>query len=90
MEQENKNADIWLHGNTKEEMQKIFIEEFIRKGSRVLKDKEDGHFIRHFDQQDKNVLTQLYYVLNFDPDNCHKFIQDGLEKYIDYRGRKIT
>ena len=64
MVRENNNADIWLHGNTKEEMQKIFIEEFIRKGSKVLKDKEDGLFIRHFDQKNKNVLTQLYNVLS--------------------------
>lgn len=90
MERENKNADIWLHGRTKEEMQKTFVEEFIRKGSKELKDKEGGYFINHFMKMDRSLLTQLYNVLNYDAENCHKFIQDGLEKYVDERGKKIT
>ena len=57
MNQEHKNAELWLQGDTREKMEKIFVNEFVTRASNKLKEKEGGHFINHFEEKNKRVLS---------------------------------
>ena len=57
MNQEHKNAELWLQGDTREKMEKIFVNEFVTRASSKLKEKEGGYFINHFEEKNKRVLS---------------------------------